>query len=389
MTGSWHVITGEYPPQPGGVSDYTRAVAEGLADRGITVHVWAPNAAGAAESDSQAPVRVHRLPDTFGEASLAVMNGGLAAAPGPRTLLVQYVPHAFGARGMNLRFCRWVQHHARATGDDVRVMFHEPYFPFVAWPPRHNVLAFANRIMAVLLLSDLRTAYVSTPAWQRRLLHYAPRALHFEWLPIPSAVPGAADPGSVAAWRARIAGESAGRVAGHFGTFGALVSRLLEPAAAALLAQRPDVRLCLIGAGSAAFGERLTAVHPEWADRVTATGALAAADVAACIEACDVMVQPYADGASGRRTTLMAALVNGVPAVTTRGAATEPEWSEGRAVVLADRNGRAIAAAASALLDDDARRRAVGAAGRALYARRFALEHTLARLMAGPAGGRA
>jgi hypothetical protein len=25
----WHIITGEYPPQPGGVSDYTRLVARG------------------------------------------------------------------------------------------------------------------------------------------------------------------------------------------------------------------------------------------------------------------------------------------------------------------------------------------------------------------------
>ncbi len=29
--GPWHIVTGEYPPQPGGVSDYTEAVARGLA----------------------------------------------------------------------------------------------------------------------------------------------------------------------------------------------------------------------------------------------------------------------------------------------------------------------------------------------------------------------
>ena len=35
----WHLITGEYPPQPGGVSDYTRFLASGLADAGETVAV--------------------------------------------------------------------------------------------------------------------------------------------------------------------------------------------------------------------------------------------------------------------------------------------------------------------------------------------------------------
>lgn len=384
MTGPWHLITGEYPPQAGGVSDYTRAVAEALAARGLDVHVWAPPLTGAADAPS--PVHVHRLPDAFGEASLHALTSGLAAVPGPATLLVQYVPHAFGARGMNLRFARWVQHRARTSADDVRVVFHEPYFPFVVWPPRRNLLALANRVMAVLLLSDIRMAYVSTPAWRPRLAHYAPRALRFEWLPIPASVPETADAAAVAAWRARLGGGSGRPVVGHFGTFGELVSRLLEPALHALLAKRPDVRVCLIGAGSAAFAARFSGAYPHWKDRVIAAGSLPAAEVSACVRACDVMLQPYADGASGRRTTLMAALANGVAAVTTRGAATEPEWGDGEPVVLSSGQGAALAGAVVRLLDDDARRRAVAAAGRALYERRFALRHTVERLLERPRG---
>ena len=41
---AWNIITGEYPPQPGGVSDYTRLVAHGLADAGDEVCVYAPPA---------------------------------------------------------------------------------------------------------------------------------------------------------------------------------------------------------------------------------------------------------------------------------------------------------------------------------------------------------
>ena len=39
---TWHIITGEYPPNPGGVADYTQLVALGLAAHGDSVHVWAP-----------------------------------------------------------------------------------------------------------------------------------------------------------------------------------------------------------------------------------------------------------------------------------------------------------------------------------------------------------
>ena len=38
----WVLITGEYPPAPGGVSDYSSMVARGLAEAGDEVHVWAP-----------------------------------------------------------------------------------------------------------------------------------------------------------------------------------------------------------------------------------------------------------------------------------------------------------------------------------------------------------
>ena len=37
----WHMITGEYPPQAGGVSDYSRVVARGLVAAGDAVHVYA------------------------------------------------------------------------------------------------------------------------------------------------------------------------------------------------------------------------------------------------------------------------------------------------------------------------------------------------------------
>jgi len=37
-----HLITGEYPPQSGGVSDYSYLVATGLAKASEKVHVWAP-----------------------------------------------------------------------------------------------------------------------------------------------------------------------------------------------------------------------------------------------------------------------------------------------------------------------------------------------------------
>src|ERR1700733_3286613 len=53
-----HIITPEYPPQPGGVSDYTAQGAEGLAEKGEEVHVWCPGSVAA--SGATTAVHVHR-----------------------------------------------------------------------------------------------------------------------------------------------------------------------------------------------------------------------------------------------------------------------------------------------------------------------------------------
>ena len=63
MRNAWHLLTGEYPPSSGGVSDYTRALACELARRGLDVHVWCPSVAS---DEDDAFIRRHALPDSFG-----------------------------------------------------------------------------------------------------------------------------------------------------------------------------------------------------------------------------------------------------------------------------------------------------------------------------------
>src|SRR5690242_13303667 len=100
MTTHWHLVTSEYPPDIGGVSDYTGQLARALADAGDDVHVWCPGAARAHVPG----VRVHAALGTLSPADLRRADTELDACPGPRRLLVQWVPHGFGYRSMNLGF---------------------------------------------------------------------------------------------------------------------------------------------------------------------------------------------------------------------------------------------------------------------------------------------
>ncbi len=368
MSRTFHLLTGEYPPQVGGVGDYTAKLAAALARRGCAIHVWSP----AVCDGSDGGVIVHALPDRFGAASRRAIAGGIASQPG--RVVVQYVPNAFGSRGANLPFCRWVAR-LRGRGADVRVMFHEPYFYFTAARPFANLLALAQRAMAALLLRGGGVAYLSTDRWIEYLCPYAPAGTSWTVLPIPATAEGDAAPEAIERW-CRTAGG--GPLVGHFGSYGDHVARDLEPVVVALLSSAAPVTLLLIGRNSERFADRLVSVRPEFAGRVHAAGALAERDVVAALKACAVLVQPFPDGVTTRRTSVMAGLAAGVATVTTDGRLTERVWRETGAAALVPAGAvGAMRDTVLGLLTEGERRHAQAAAGRCVYAERFAIERTV------------
>ena len=346
-----HLLTGEYGPDTGGVGAYSHALVQALTHRGLRVRVW----------------------NTLDRTLQQSLPAALATEPG--CVLLQYVPNALGARGANVGFCQWLLS-LRRQGADVRVMFHEPYF-YLSWNPALNGLAMMQRMMAAILLRASSRTYVSTEQWSRYLSSYAPTGTAFTVLPIPSTLPSDPSAESVAAWRARIAGERT-MVAGHFGTYGSHVGGDLAPMVPALLDRVEELRFVCIGRGSEQFVDRLGYRYPSIANRVVATGALDPADAAAALAACDVALQPFPDGVTTRRTSVMAPLALGVATVTSRGFLTEPLWSEAPSVVLSPASDTAAHVdAAVSLLRDDSTRTQLGGLGRRLYDRRFTLDRTV------------
>jgi len=369
----WHILTGEYPPASGGVGDYTAVLASALTDAGDSVDVWV---GGSAQPAISGRYGVHALPDTFGPGSRRALDAAWGAAPG--VVLLQYVPNAIGRRGMNVGFCRWLLD-ARRRGRDVRVMFHEPYFYFTVRRPWRNVAAVIQRLMAMLLMRAAVLPYYSSDNWHAYLRPYG-ATKEAVVLPIPSTIPG--DPGAehVREFRARFS-PGAAPVIGHFGTFGEHVTDELRHLLPSLLQQHPAVSVVLIGRNSERFKQELAAQMPSTTDRVHATGELPPLQVAAALKACDLLVQPYPDGVTALRTSVMAGLRNGVATISTDGALTEAVWRETRAVVLAPR-GRtgALVAEIRRLLDDPGARTAQAERGREAYLRHFSIEQTVARL---------
>lgn len=371
----WSIITGEYPPRPGGVSDYTRRVALGLAASGERVLVWTAGEGPPARDDRGVEVRT--IGRAFGPAQVWELERAHRRLPGAR-LLVQYTPHAFGLRGANLPLCAWLASSRRRPW----VVFHEVCFPLAPrrQPLRHSLLSLAQHGMAAMLHGAAGRSFVTCEAWKPILRRVAPWGPEPVTLPVMSNLPEEVAPELVSSARRAVAGEGE-LVIGHFGTYGSWFRERLRRDLPRLLS-RPGRIALLAGRGGAATAAELSRLHPELAPRLRAVEG-AGEEVARHLAACDLLLQPYPDGPTTRRGSLVSVLALGRPAVTCDGPLADPAFREGGIVALA-RDPEGIVEAAEALLGSPSDREALGRSAALAYRERFALARVIEALTQEP-----
>lgn len=371
----WHMITCEYPPQVGGVSDYSWLVARGLAGEGDDVHVWCP--ASAQGEPPCSGVNVHRVLHSTKMNSLQKLGKYLDEFQGRRRLLVQWVPHGYGYRSMNLPFCVWLWDRARNSNDELDIIVHEPFLAFGEGTWRQDAAAAIHRIMITIMLHAATRVWVTIPAWEQRLRPYLlDRHIPVKWLPVPSNVECGAVSSNPAETNAAIN-------LGHFGGLNPSTYGMMEPLIPALLAGHSNRSLILIGRDSSKFRANIIKRNPGLAGQVEATGELPPEELSRWIRKCNIMIQPYPDGISSRRGTAMAALCHGVPMVTTKGRLTEEVWERSGAVGLAPAGDMVqFLHTANDLLLSVQKRTEMSVRARRFYGEHFDLSHTIRALRA-------
>ncbi|HUS25270.1 MAG TPA: glycosyltransferase [Candidatus Binatia bacterium] len=382
---AWHLITCEYPPTVGGVSDYSHTLAAALAES-RAVHVWCPP--GRTAPPVTAGVAVHPQFTSFSPMELWRAGARLNAHPGPRRLFVQWVPQGFGYRSLNVGFALWVAARAWWRRDEVHLMVHEPFLPWLP-NPVHSAVSLVHRLMLAIAGSGAARIWLSTSTWKERIRPYVRRRIPVEWLPVPAPSLPVPAPSLPAAARQRATQPGGGGpVVGHFGTHSSLVTAILAPALDVILRDTP-ASILLVGQGSDTFGETFLRTRPQAAARVRATGVLAPESVAQQLRTCDLMVQPYPDGVTTRRTSTLTLLALGLPVVTNAGHLSEPFWKESGAVnIVSAPDGQLLGQAVAALLAGTGDRETLAARARDLYDQRFASRHAVALLNAASWPGR-
>lgn len=368
------LMVAELPPRIDGIGDYTARLAEELA-RTDTVTVYTNDQRAHDPIPGVAIVPAFRYADT---ASVGSVFDRLAADP-PDWFVLQYNPFAYGKWGRNGHLPRLIWRiRRRLPQTRVAIMFHERHVPL-----RNNSVRF--RVMATWQLPQFwalsklaQRIFFSTDAWVDVYQRALPKT------PVRPAGIGSAvrDVGlSRQEARARLGLPDDAFVLGFFGS--AHISKMLDYVAAAAKTVRDagiDARVLYLGADVDAMREALGDIP------LIADGALPPDELSRRFAAMDIQLCAFTDGISTRRSSMMVGLEHGVATLGTRGPDTTPIFEQIAALSpLKDRD--AFAQQALALARDPARRAALGAAGRAAYAERWAYPVLAARFRADLIGG--
>jgi glycosyltransferase involved in cell wall biosynthesis len=376
-------VTGEYPPATGGVADYTALLAAHLQARGCRVAV-VTSASGepvAQWSGDADPVHVVRIRG-WGPAAAARIARVVRAVDAD-LVHIQYQAAAYGTYSV-LNILPLLLH-ARGIRQPVITTFHDLRVPYLF--PKAGPL----RWLAVQALIGASAGSIFTEPADLSRAHPLRRAV---WIPMASTLAPSLT-GSREATRAALGFADDEKVLAHFGFINASkgVDTLLR-AAERLQRSGLEFRLLFVGEPHGASDATNVAASRD-ADRLAAqlgidqrivrTGRLDASDASAALEAADLAVHPYNDGASLRRSSLLACFAHGLPVVTTRPAAprplaathTIPPFEDATQFRIDDRNAAlvspgddvALARVTYRLLDDPARMEQLSAAGATLAQR--------------------
>jgi len=364
------IVSGEYPPQQGGVGDFTALLAEELAVLGHDSHIItgpAPHAGA-----GQPGVTVHRLRTSWRWGCWGKILR-LVEALGLDVLNVQYQAAAYSMRaGINLVPGAGHRPPVAVTFHDLRV----PYlFPKAGRLRRQAVTALARRADGVIATNEEDYACL-----QR---HPDPASLAL--IPIGATIKQALPPGyDREAERAKWGAAPDDILLGHFGFLNESkgAEELLQ-ATRTLVDQGLPVRLLMIGGrlgSSDPTNRRQAAVVEELINHLGLrkhigwTGHLPRVETSAALAATDVCVLPYRDGASFRRTTLLACLAHGRAVITARPAVRLDELGDGDNVLLVEPRQPAALAEAIAHVAGDPQLRARLESGARRLADQFSWE---------------
>jgi glycosyltransferase involved in cell wall biosynthesis len=331
------VLSPHFPPDLSGMGDYTYFLANALGDIGCDVEVLTSQG----ELDPVLyplgrGVRVHRIVQDWGIRGLSHLVRA-ARALHAEALLIQYTPHAFDRRGITLgvNILPWLLR--VATRVRVIVNFHELYIPF-DYSLKHCLGAVWQRFMAFVIAAGSHGLTAISSEWPRQLRRVGVWK-SIQVIPVGSNIPRAiVSAAEIKAIRTRLGVDDATLLIGCFGSAGPDRDAVLLLAVLGELRREQSMKLVWLGKSGLHFERWARLDEAAGVDDdgggIIRTGQLPHPEISRIMSACDLFVLPFTDGVSTKRGTLAAALLHGLPILSTRGKRLDEIFVHGENIYL-------------------------------------------------------
>lgn len=315
-------ITGEFPPMEGGVGDYTRELALAMAAQGAEVCVTTLSQAAGADFP---PLKVYPTVKKWGWGSWGKILEVIRREK-PHVLHIQYQAAAYRMHPA-INLLPW---YLRLMPNRPLILttFHDLRVPYL-FPKAGILREWAITCMGLGCDAVIVTNVEDLLTLRRRFENcrlLSPPPIHH--IPIGSNIRPELPPNYQRdQWRARWSVAKEDILLAHFGFLNETKGvETLVKALHQLVKMGYPVKLLMVGGETGSsdptnveYARRIKALIEELGleDRVKWTGYTSPEEVSANLMASDICVLPYRDGVSLRRGSLHAALIHGLPIIST------------------------------------------------------------------------
>lgn len=341
------IVSPDFPPRKGGVSDHTFRLAMALKDK-FRVRVLTSKHCDEVD-DFQVFPAVYDWHETE-----ELYNQILYLSKKCRVIW-QYVPHMYGRGGVNKEIAEVVEMLSETRTRQMMIA-HEIFAP-MNWLPNRAMYALSQRSQWKRISRHMERIGVSTQAWIDRGWGVTRNNQDaYEFCPSPSGIPFVeVEKNHKDNWKTDHGLSPDAIVIGFFGIpgpgkqFDWVVDAWID-------AQDSSKEVALVCIGKEPDFEPDSSLKPLYVP----TGYLDPKDVSRALQVVDVMALPFEAGVSEKRTSFTGSLQHGIPVVTIHGEETSDQLRQSEAFISGEAGDRdEFCDLVSNLVQDDSKREAL------------------------------